>query len=215
MPARILLIDDHQIIRDGLRLLLHNQADLELVGNAFDSETGWQAVEELRPDLIVMDLDVPGEGGAVLTARIRTKYPDIKVVVLTGSTEARNPQAALSAGANGYVLKSNGFTVLLEAIRAVLSGKTFLCPEVSSIVVEQMQRPNGTWLADGVLSAREIDVLKQIANGSSTKEIAFNLGLSPKTIETHRTNLMTKLNVKSIAELTKFAIREGLTKLSP
>ena len=152
MPARILLIDDHQIIRDGLRLLLHNQADLELVGNAFDSETGWQAVEELRPDLIVMDLDVPGEGGAVLTARIRTKYPDIKVVVLTGSTEARNPQAALSAGANGYVLKSNGFTVLLEAIRAVLSGKTFLCPEVSSIVVEQMQRPNGTWLADGALS---------------------------------------------------------------
>jgi DNA-binding NarL/FixJ family response regulator len=215
MPARILLIDDHQIIRDGLRLLLHNQADLELAGNAFDSETGWQAVEELRPDLIVMDLDVPGEGGAALTARIRTKYPEIKVVVLTGSTEARNPQAALAAGANGYVLKSNGFTVLLEAIRTVLSGKTYLCPEVSSIVVEQMQRPNGTWLSEGTLSAREIEVLKQIANGSTTKEIAFNLSLSPKTIETHRTNLMTKLNVKSIAELTKFAIREGLTKLSP
>jgi len=215
MPARILLIDDHQIIRDGLRLLLHNQADLELVGNAFDSESGWQAVEELRPDLIVMDLDVPGEGGAALTARVRAMHPEIKVVVLTGSTEARHPQAALAAGANGYVLKSNGFVVLLEAIRTVLTGKTYLCPEVSTIVVEQLQRPNGTWLSDRALSAREIEVLKQIANGSTTKEIAFNLGLSPKTIETHRGNLMTKLNAKSIAELTKFAVREGLTKLLP
>jgi len=136
MPARILLIDDHQIIRDGLRLLFRSQADLELVGNAFDSETGWQTVEEMRPDLVVMDLDVPGEGGAALTARIRAKYPEIKVVVLTGSTEARHPEAALAAGANGYVLKGNGFNVLLEAIRTVLAGKTYLCPEVSTIVVE-------------------------------------------------------------------------------
>ena len=215
MTSRILLIDDHQIIRDGLRLLLLNQPDLKLVGNAFNSETGWQTVEEVQPHLIVMDLDVPGEGGAALTARIRAKYPEIKVVVLTGSTEARNPQAALAAGANGYVLKSNGFTVLLEAIRTVLAGKTYLCPEVSTIVVEQMQRPNGTWLSDGALSSREIEVLKEISNGSSTKEIAFKLGLSPKTVETHRGNLMTKLNAKSIAELTKIAIREGLTKLSP
>jgi len=213
MPARILLIDDHQIIRDGLRLLLHNQADLELVGNAFDSETGWQMVEEMRPNLIVMDLDMPGEGGASLTARIRAKYPEIKVVVLTGSTEARHPEAALAAGANGYVLKGNGVNVLLEAIRTVLAGKTYLCPEVSTIVVEQMHRPNKTWLADGALTTREVEVLKQIANGSSTKEIAFNLTISAKTVETHRSNLMTKLNVKSIAELTKFAVREGLTKL--
>jgi len=213
MPAHILLIDDHQIIRDGLRVLLHDQPDLLLAGNAYDSETGWQAVEELRPDLIVMDLDLPGEGGAALTARVHAKYPEMKVVVLTGSTESRHPEEALAAGASGYVLKANGFLVLLEAIRTVLAGKTYLCPEVSTIVVEQMHRPKGTWLADGALSAREIEVLKQIANGSSTKEIAFNLAISAKTVETHRSNLMTKLNVKSIAELTKFAVREGLTKL--
>jgi len=213
MPARILLIDDHQIIRDGLRLLLRDQADLELVGNAYNSETGWQAVEEMRPDLIVMDLDVPGEGGAALTARVHAKYPAIKVVVLTGSIESRHPQVALAAGANGYVLKANGFTVLLEAIRAVLLGKTYLCPEVSTIVVQQIQRRDGTWLPDGVLSTRETEVLRQIANGQSTKEIAFTLGLSAKTIETHRTNLMTKLDLKSIAELTKYAIRQGLTTL--
>lgn len=213
MPARLLLIDDHQIIRDGLRLLLRDQPDLEIVGHAYDSESGWQAVEELRPDLVVMDLDLPGEGGAALTGRVRAHYPEIKVVVLTGSTESRRPQAALAAGASGYVLKGNGIMMLVEAIRTVLAGKTFLCPEVSAIVVDQLQRPNGTWLADGRLSPREIDVLKQMANGCSTKEIAFSLSLSPKTIETHRASLMAKLNVKSIAELTKYAIRQGLTRL--
>lgn len=213
MSARILLIDDHQIIRDGLVLLLRGQTGIELVGSAYDSETGWQAVEELRPDLVVMDLDLPGEGGTALTTRIHAKYPAIKVVVLSGSTEGRCPQAALAAGASGYVLKGNGFTVLLDAIRAVLAGNTYLCPEVSAIVVKQIQRPNGTWLAGSALSAREVAVLKQIANGRSTKEIAFDLGLSAKTIETHRTNLMTKLNAKSVAELTKHAIRQGLTPL--
>ena len=207
MPARILLIDDHQIIRDGLRLLLRDQADLELVGNAYNSETGWQAVEEMRPDLIVMDLDVPGEGGAALTARVHAKYPAIKVVVLTGSIESRHPQVALAAGANGYVLKANGFTVLLEAIRAVLLGKTYLCPEVSTIVVQQIQRRDGTWLPDGVLSTRETEVLRQIANGQSTKEIAFTLGLSAKTIETHREKIKGKLDLKNSAELNRRAVQ--------
>lgn len=213
MAARLLLIDDHQIIRDGLRVLLQDQADLALVGNAYDGETGWQLVEELRPDLIVMDLDLPGEGGAALTARIRAKYPEIKVVVLTGSTESRRPQAALAAGANGYVMKGNGFTVLLTAIRTVLAGQTYLCPEVSTIVVQQLQRPNGTWLPDGALSPREVEVLTQIANGRSTKEIAFALSISPKTVETHRSGVMTKLGIQNVAELTKYAIRAGLTRL--
>jgi DNA-binding NarL/FixJ family response regulator len=213
MSARILLIDDHQIVRDGLRSLLREQVDLELVGNAYDSETGWQAVEELHPDLIVMDLDVPGEGGTALTARVHAKFPEIRILILTGSIESRRPQAALAAGAQGYVLKGNGFTVLLDAIRTVLAGRTYLCPDTSAIMMEQIQRPNGTWLADGALSARETEVLKQIANGYSTKEIAFNLSISPKTIDSHRASLMTKLNLTSIAELTKYAIRQGLTRL--
>lgn len=214
MRSRILLIDDHQIIRDGLRVLLHDQDQLELVGNAYDSDTGWQLVEELKPDLVVMDLNVPGEGGVALTSRILGAHPACKILVLTGHTEPRYVQAALGAGAHAYVAKGNGFAVLLQAIRTVLSGKTYLCPEVSAIVVQQMQRKfNGTRLADGALSSREIEVLKQIADGFSTKEVAFNLGVSAKTIETHRVNLMSKLGVDSVAELTKYAVREGLTTL--
>jgi DNA-binding NarL/FixJ family response regulator len=213
MPSRILLIDDHQIIRDGLRLLLHGQTSLKLVGNAYDSETGWQAIETLQPDLVVMDLGVPGEGGSALTARIREKHPGMKVVVLTGCSDPKKVQAALAAGADGYVLKGYGFIVLLDAINTVLAGKTYLCPEVSAIVVQQMRRSGATGQAEGALSEREIDVLKQIADGRTTKEIAFNLSISAKTIETHRANLMAKLKVNSVAELTKYAVREGLTTL--
>jgi DNA-binding NarL/FixJ family response regulator len=213
-PARIVLIDDHQIIRDGLRLLLHGQADFELAGNAYDTETGWELVQEVRPQLVVMDMNVPSEGGAALTACIREKFPETKILVLTAHTEARHVQAALAAGANGYVAKLNGFLILIEAMRTVMEGKTYLCPEVSAVVVDQMQRRfGGSRLKGGLLSAREVDVLKQIADGYSTKEIAFNLGVSTKTIETHRQNLMAKLEVDSVAELTKFAIREGLSTL--
>ena len=194
-------------------LLLRDQPEFELVGNAYDSESGWLAVEEMRPDLVVMDLDMPGEGGASLTERIHKTFPELKIVVLTGLTESCHVQAALAAGANGYVLKGNGFLILLDAITSVLAGKTFLCPEVSEIMVHQLRRLNGTWLPNGVLSAREIEVLRLIADGFSTKEIAFKLSISAKTIEAHRSNLMTKLNVKSVAELTKYAVREGLTKL--
>lgn len=212
--ARVVLIDDHQIIRDGLRLLLHGQAEFELAGNAYDTETGWELVQEVRPHLVVMDLNVPSEGGAALTKCIREKLPETKVLVLTAHTEARHVQAALAAGANGYIAKLNGFLVLIEAMRTVLAGRTYLCPEVSAVVVDQMQRRfGGRPSKGGLLSSRELEVLKQMADGYSTKEIAFNLGVSSKTVETHRQNLMEKLEVDSVAELTKFAIREGLTTL--
>lgn len=213
-PARIVLIDDHQIIRDGLRLLLHGQADFELAGNAYDTESGWELVQEVRPQLVVMDMNVPSEGGAALTKCIREHLPETKILVLTAHTEGRHVQAALAAGANGYVAKLNGFLILIEAMRTVMAGRTYLCPEVSAVVVNQMQRRfGGSRLNNGLLSSREIEVLRQIADGYSTKEIAFNLGVSSKTIETHRQNLMAKLEVDSVAELTKFAIREGLTTL--
>ena len=214
MAARILLVDDHQIMREGMRLLLHDQKDLEMVGNAFDSDSGWQAVVDLAPDLVVMDLDVPGEGGAALTARIRENYPEIKIVVLTGHAELKYVEAALRAGAQGYVLKTNGCVELLHALRTVLAGKSYLCPEVSTTVVREFHRHREPPRAgEPGLSTREIEVLTQIADGHSTKEIAFALGISGKTVETHRTNLMTKLGVNSVAELTKYALREGLTKL--
>ncbi len=216
MTARILLIDDHQIMRDGLRLLLREQPDLELVGSAFDSDAGWQAVVDLAPDLIVMDLDIPGEGGIALTARIRATHPDIKIVILTGHAEPQYIEAALQAGAEGYILKANGGADLLQALRSVLAGRNFLSQEVSHIVVNELRRHFDPPQKRGsALSTRESEVLKQIADGYSTKEIAFALGVSTKTIESHRMNLMEKLQINNVAELTKYALREGLTTLQP
>jgi DNA-binding NarL/FixJ family response regulator len=212
MPTRTLIIDDHQIMRDGLRLLLRGHPEFELVGNAYDTDSGWQAIEELKPDLVLMDLDVPGEGGLALTARVHASHPRMKVLVLTGHHEIRNVRAALEAGANGYILKANGFALLIHAMTEVVAGRTYLCPDVSALILQHLQKtiPGA---APAALSAREVQVLEQIANGNSTKEIAANMGISAKTVETHRTNLMNKLKVNSVAELTKYAVREGLTKL--
>lgn len=214
MNARIVVVDDHQIMREGVRLLLHDEADLKIVGNAFDTEAGWHAVNDLSPDLVIMDLDVPGTGGVELTTRIRSEHPEIKVVVLTAHAEPKIVDAALRAGATGYVLKTNGASELVRAVRAVLSGEVYLCPEASSIVVRELQhRADENSLGSPVLSTREIEVLTQIADGYSTKEIAFALKVSTKTVEAHRANLMKKIGVNSVAQLTKYALREGLTTL--
>lgn len=214
MAHRILLIDDHQIIRDGLNLLLRGQSDLELTGSAFTSEAGWEAVQRLQPDLVIMDLNVPTEGGLALTERIGAEYPAIKVVILSGYLDPAQVEAAMAAGAAGYVLKGHGFLVLVDAIRTALAGKTYLCPDVSTVLVRRIQQSSRGVQSGGVmLSVRETQVLKQLADGATTKEIAYKLGLSTKTVETHRVNVMSKLGLKSIAELTKYAVREGLTKL--
>ena len=212
MSARILLVDDHQMMRDGLRMLLCADPGLEIVGDAADSESAWQAVNSLRPDLVVMDIDMPGAGGIALTRRLREAFPEIKVVILTAHTEEQFVSAALRAGACGYLLKNNAGAELLTAVRAALAGQVFLCPESSTIVVREYQRQLGS-TDSGALSGREIEILKLIADGQNTKEIAFALQVSPKTIETHRINIMAKLGVDSVAKLTKYAVREGLTTL--
>ena len=213
MPTRILLVDDHQIMRDGISLLLRTEPDFEIIGHAFDSEAAWLAVQEKQPDLVVMDLDIPGEGGIAITARIRSTYPDIKVIVLTGHAEPQYVNSALRAGANGYMLKFDAGDMLLSAIRIALSGQVYLSPEISTVVVKEYKRTGEKGSEKNVPSAREIEILKRVADGQTTKEIAFALSLSIKTVETHRLNLMAKLGVNSVAELTKYAVREGITTL--
>ena len=213
-PARILLVDDHQIMRDGLRLLLRENPGFEVVGDAFDTEAAWRAVNELKPDLIILDLELPGAGGMALALRLQQNFPDIKVVILTGHTEPQFVNEALRAGVQGYVSKMNASSQLIAALQAVLAGHVYLCPEASTLVVREYRRHidtnGGTAVA---LSVRELDVLKRIAEGQTTKEIAFALSVSTKTVETHRLHLLAKLGVKSVAELTKYAVREGLTTL--
>jgi DNA-binding NarL/FixJ family response regulator len=213
-PAKILLVDDHQIMRDGLHLLLHDKPEFKIVGDAFDTEAAWLAAKELKPDLVILDLELPGIGGAALAHRLRQNLPEIKVVVLTGHAEPQIVKEVLRAGVHGYVLKMNASSELIAALRAVLAGQVYLCPEISTLVVREYRRQIDTSASSGSnLSTRELDVLKRIAEGQTTKEIAFALSVSTKTVETHRVHLLTKLGVKSVAELTKYAIREGLTTL--
>ena len=213
-PAKILLIDDHQIMRDGLRLLLRDKQEFHIVGDAFDTEAGWLAAKDLRPDVVILDLELPGIGGAALASRLRQNLPDIKVVILTGHTEPQIVKEVLRAGVHAYVLKMNASTELVAALRAVLAGQIYLCPEISTLVVREYRRQIDTTESSGpTMSTRELDVLKRIAEGQTTKEIAFALGVSTKTVETHRIHLLDKIGVKSVAELTKYAVREGLTTL--
>lgn len=214
LPAKILLVDDHQIMRDGLRLLLRDRPDVKVVGDAFDAETAWQAVKECKPDLVILDLELPGIGGMALALRLRQNHSDIKVIILTGHTEPQFVNEALRAGVQGYVAKMNASSQLVAAIEAVMAGHVYLCPEASTLVVREYRRQiDAGGGGSNVLSARELDVLKRIAEGQTTKEIAYALSVSTKTVETHRLHLLSKLGVKSVAELTKYAVREGLTTL--
>lgn len=207
--VRILLVDDHPLLRAGLRecLGLHS-ARFAVVGESGDSESAWQEASRLEPDLIVMDLELPGEGGLALTRRIHAALPLSKIMILTAHDDGRKINSALEAGAVGYVLKSCSSEELITAIEAVLVGQIYLSPAASTVIVRDYQRQ----LQGGseLLSPRELEMLKQIANGQTTKEIAFALKISPKTVETHRLNLMAKLQISTVAGLTKYAIREGL-----
>jgi DNA-binding NarL/FixJ family response regulator len=213
MPAKVLLVDDHQIVRDGLRLLFCDQPDLQVVGDAFGAEAAWRAVEGLKPDLIVLDVELPDGDGLAFAERVRAAHPEIKIVILTAHAEKEYVNHAMRIGVAGYLLKLNPASQLLEGVRAAVAGQVYLCPEVSTVLVREYKRQLHATGRDDGLTAREIDVLKRMADGQTTKEVAFALKLSVKTVETHCLKLKTKLGLRNVAELTKYALREGLTKL--
>ncbi len=210
--VKILLVDDHPLLRAGLRECLGcHSARFEIVGESGDSDSAWQAVARLEPNLVGMELELPGEGGLALTRRINTTFPISKIMILTAVGDGRTITSALEAGAAAYVLKNCSGEELITAVEAVLVGQIYLSPAASTVIVRDRQRqhPGGGEL----LSPRELETLKQIADGMTTKEIAFAQKVSPKTVETHRLNLMTKLQINTVAGLTKYAIREGLVAL--
>jgi len=210
--AGVFVVDDHQIIRDSLRCLLRAHPEFRFVGGAFSAEAAQGAIEELKPEVIVLDLEMPGTGGLLLARRLHQHHPEIKVVVLTGHAEPRYINEALQSGVQGLVLKMSSGDELLAALRAVVAGRIYLCPEVTTFVVrEYRQHLEAAESPGDRLSRRQLDVLQRITAGQTTKEIAFALGVSAKTVETHRLHLMSKLGVESVAELTKYAVREGLT----
>jgi DNA-binding NarL/FixJ family response regulator len=213
----VLIVDDHQILRQGLRTLLEAESDLDVVGEAGDGRAAMRMAKELRPDVVVMDISMPELNGIDATRRILEDRPATRVIALTAHADHRTAGEILRAGASGLVAKDGAFDELARAIRIVAAGKTYLDAGTAGGVVEHFVRAptngDGGPRAFATLSPREREVLQLVAEGKATKEVAAILSVSVKTIETHRRALMEKLHVESVAELTKYAIREGLTAL--
>jgi two-component system response regulator NreC len=211
--TRILLADDHTVIRAGIKLLLEGQPEWHVVGEASDGREALNALEEARPDLIVMDLAMPNLNGMEATRQILASHPDISIVVLSMHSDEGYVLRALKAGARGYVLKDSTETDLIEAVKAVRAGKSYFSPAVSRLLVEDYTRQlRGRNLEDTyeLLTNREREILQLAAEGKSNKEIAGLLNLSVYTIETHRKNIMEKLNLHSLPELILYAVRKGV-----
>jgi len=208
---RILLVDDHAILREGLRALLSYYPDVEVVGEAEDGTQAIECVERLNPDIILMDIAMPGMSGLEATQRIHQKYPDTRVLILTQYEDQPYVLPVLRAGASGYVLKRALGADLINAVRAVARGECFLYPSVTTTVLEQLRQPQEAFKEDDkVLTHREQEILCRVAHGETSRQIAVELDISVKTVEWHRANMMSKLNVHSVAELVRYAIQHGL-----
>jgi len=209
---RILLVEDHAILREGLRALLELESDLKVVGEAADVDCALAAVERLQPQLVITDLALTGRSGIALIGALRGRSAPSRVLVLTAHNTEEYIRAALNAGAHGYVLKDSGRADLLQAIRVVVRGGQFLCPSVSARVVSGFVNgadPKANPTPEQMVTLREKQVLTRIALGHSNKVIARDLGLSVKTVEKHRSNLMRKLTLHNAAAITLFALRHG------
>jgi DNA-binding NarL/FixJ family response regulator len=215
VTIRLLLVDDHELMRQGLRSILERESGVDVIGEA---ATGREAVElarTLSPDVVVMDVAMKELNGIEATRQIRGECPGVKVIALSSHSDSRYVAAILDAGACGYVLKANAYDDLRRALDAARQGKSYLCPDVTQAVVgASLRRPGSADAAAAAsLSPREREVLQLLAEGLSSPEIGKRLFVATSTVETHRRNIMRKLGIHSVADLTKWAIREGLTPL--
>jgi DNA-binding NarL/FixJ family response regulator len=211
MKIDVFLVDDHSVLRQGLRMLIDAQSDMHVVGEA---ERGRGVVEQLQarnapPDVVVLDISMPDINGARVAANIRTALPKVKIVALTRHAEKAYVQQMLQAGATGYVLKQTAADVLISAIRAVAGGDTYLDHAVAGKLVESLGGPRASAGGPDALTPREREIVTLVAYGHTNKEIASTLGITVKTVETHKTNVMQKLEITSRAELVRFALTQG------
>jgi DNA-binding NarL/FixJ family response regulator len=215
MTVRILIADDHKILREGLKSLLEKQPEFAVVAEAQDGLSAISAAKKHKPDIAILDIGMPDLNGIEVTRRIRSEMTETRVIALSMHADRRFVMGILEAGANGYLLKDSAFAELITAVTAVAKGKMYLSPSIAETVVknslEKLDRKEEG--SSVLLSGREREVLQMIAEGKSTKEIALKLFVSTKTVETHRKQIMDKLNIRTVAGLTKYAIREGLTSL--
>lgn len=213
---RVLLVDDHTILREGVRALLADEPEIVVVGEAGDGEEAVEKVDALRPDVVLMDMVMPRMNGLEATSHIKRAHPDVKVLILSMYDDDEYVQQVIQAGASGYLLKGMAADDLVLAIREVHSGSSFLNPAIAAKLIDDyVRRVRGERGAEGEepLTSREREVLKLIAEGNTNQEIADVLCLSRKTVESHRANIMRKLDLHDVTDLVKYAIRRGLIRL--
>lgn len=214
---KVLLVEDHDIVRQGVKALLDEEPDITIVGETGDGSEALLLTQKLRPDIVLMDLSLPGLGGIEATRQIRERLPDVRVVVLSMYDSEEYVFRVLRAGASGYVLKQSTSTELVLALHAVAGGSTFLSPSISQILISDYVHRAETKTSEdetlSVLTPREREVLQLIARGLNNRQIAERLHISIKTVETHRGNMMRKLDVHDRAGLVQFAIDSGLIAL--
>ena len=212
---KVVIADDHTILRQGIKSLLDIQEGIEVMGEAKDGREAIKTIEELLPDVILMDIAMPGLNGLEATRRIKKKFPKVKVVVLTMHANEEYIFQILNAGADGYLVKETAFQDLISAINAVHKGEAFMSPSISKkVMTDYIQRAQGEEkVGFDTLTTREREILQLVAEGNSNKKIAEALFISPKTVETHRAHIMDKLNIHDRAGLIKYAIRKGMINL--
>ena len=210
----LIIVDDHIFVREGLRELIENQADLKVIGEADDGEVAVTLCREQSVDLVIMDISMPGLNGIDATRKIKMNNPETKVLILSMHAEKNIVKDALKAGANGYLLKNSAFDEIHGAIRVVVSGKTYISPHIATMLVSEFLNPS---LIDPdelkILSARERQVLQFLAEGKRSKEIALEINIGVRSVEKIRGTIMDKLKLYSTAELTKYAIGHGITTI--
>lgn len=219
MKINIILADDHHVIREGLRLLLESEKDLLVLAEADSGRAALSAVKKFKPDLVVMDVSMPELNGMDATRRILSEAPGTKVLALSMYSDKRFVEGMFQAGVSGYILKNCIARELISAIRLVAKGQVYISPEIAGTIVDGYllrsvpENDTNRRINRKMLTDREREILQLISEGQNTKEIAEKLHVSTKTVDAHRRNIMEKIGANSIAELTKFAIREGITTL--
>lgn len=213
MPISVVLADDHQVVRDGLKTLLEAQADIRVVGSVADGREAVASAAQLKPDVVVMDISMPDMNGVEAARRIHAARAETRIVMLSMHSDAEHVYRALEAGATGYLLKNSAGSELVAAVRAVHAGRRYLTEKINELVIAGYLGENRAASPLESLSKRERDILQHIVDGKNNRETAELLHISVKTVETYRSRMLQKLGIRNVTELVKFAITHGLTQV--
>jgi len=215
MNTTVVVVDDHKIMRDGLRNILENESNIEIIGEADNGRDAVKLILDKKPDIAIMDIGMPEMNGVEATRQIIKESSDVKIIALSMHYDMQFVQGMIKAGAKGYLLKDCAGAELITAIKAVSQDNTYICQEITNSLIDDFSKAQSVeYVGDeSILTNRENEILQLLTEGKTTKQIAQDLFISVKTVEAHRTNIMHKLDIRNLPELTKYAIRKGITSL--